>query len=170
MVLDGTVGATCIQITSLDAVQAATTAHTMRQSWLPSVLCGWSTDMGLFHRPLLKALTCHRYIMPNICSTPLICPSSFPLAYNAITFKSLKSFNRSTYLSEGNGWTLQKMLQTQLLPAESKQRAQRQPSWVPITDTNKSLTLQPLSMHILYPGANEHSPLRVLHFFFFPAV
>ena len=43
----------------------------------------WSTDMGMFHRPLLKAATHHRYIVPNMYSNPSICPSSFPQVYNA---------------------------------------------------------------------------------------
>ena len=38
--------------------------------------------------------------------------------------------------------------------------------WLSMTMTNESLTLQPLSMHILYPDANEHSPWRCCSFFF----
>ena len=55
-----------------------------------------SAGVGMFHRPLRKAVTHYWYIVPNICKNLSICPSSFPQAYNA--FKWLKLFNRSTYL------------------------------------------------------------------------
>ena len=40
IVLGHTAGSTCARISSLDAVRAATTARTLRQSWRASVLCG----------------------------------------------------------------------------------------------------------------------------------
>ena len=33
----------------------------------------WSRDVGKFHRPLLKAVSHHRYIVPNVCSNPSVC-------------------------------------------------------------------------------------------------
>ena len=57
------------------------------------------SGVGTFHIPLLKAATYHRYIMPNMCRNPSICPSSFPQVYNATPFKWLKLFNRSTFSS-----------------------------------------------------------------------
>ena len=47
----------------------------------------WSTGVGMFHRPLLKAATLHQYIVSNMCNNPSICPSIFPQAYNATSFK-----------------------------------------------------------------------------------
>ena len=112
--------------------------------------------------------TADRYIVLNICSNPSICPSSFPHAYNSIPLKWLKLFNRSTYSSAGHGCTLEWMLQ-RLFTSESitvtawkvkregaKARLLKAIWLPPMTVTNESLTLQPLSMHILYPGANEH--------------
>ena len=32
----------------------------------------WSTGVGMFHRPLLKVATHHRYSVPNICRNPSI--------------------------------------------------------------------------------------------------
>ena len=72
----------------------------------------WSTGVCKVHRPLLKALTLHWYIVPNTCNNPSICRFRFPQAYSATPFKWLKLFNRSTYSSAGPGCTLEWMLQT----------------------------------------------------------
>ena len=37
----------------------------------------------------------HRYIVPNMCSNPSICPYSFPQAYKVTPFKWWKLFNMS---------------------------------------------------------------------------
>ena len=70
--------------------------------------------VGMSHKPLLKAKTHHRHIVPNICSNPLICPSSVQLVFNTTPFKWLKLFNRSNLglLVAGHGCTLACMLQT----------------------------------------------------------
>ena len=72
----------------------------------------WSAGVGMFHKPVLKAATYHQYIVPNMCSNPSVCPSSFPQAYSAIPFKWLKLFNSSAYSSGEHGCTLELMLQT----------------------------------------------------------
>ena len=59
--------------------------------FLPWMLFGWP--------PLLA--THYRYIVPNICSNPSICPYSFLQAYNATPFKWLKCNNRRKML-----WTI----------------------------------------------------------------
>ena len=75
MVLRNTAGATCAQISSLDAVRAAMAACTMHRSRHASVLCGRpEPGVGMFHRPLLKAATHDRYIVSNIVSNLSICP------------------------------------------------------------------------------------------------
>ena len=87
--------------------------------------------------------------------------------FNAIPFKWLKLFIRSTYSSAGYGCTLEWMLQTLFtsqstivtacrVKTEGAKRGLLSAMWSSMTVTNKSL--QPLSMEILYPGANEHSP------------
>ena len=112
---------------------------------------------GMFHRPLLKQWH-HRYIVPNVCNDPSICPSSFPKAYNATTFKWLKLFNRNTYSSAGLDCTLESMSQTPFTSLSTTVTACRVKTegtktgllstiWSPMTMTNEPLTL------------------RVLHFF-----
>ena len=129
----------------------------------------WSTGVGKFHRPLLKAATHHGYIVSNMCSNSSICPSSFPHAYNAIPLKWLNLFNRSTYSSMGHGCTLEWLLQTLFtsrsttvticrVKTEGAKTDLLSAIWSQMTVTNESLTLQPVSMHLLHPGANEHSP------------
>ena len=71
-----------------------------------------SVGVEVFHRQLLKAATYHQYIVPNMCSNPSICPSSFPKAYGWTLFKWLILFSRSTYSSTGHHCTLERMLQT----------------------------------------------------------
>ena len=124
-------------------------------------------------RPLLKAGTNHRHTVANMCSNPLICPSSFLQAYNAIPFKWLKLFNRCTYSSAGhvaNTVCLSKH-HNYCLQSQNRDCKDRPSECQLITDdpTNEALTLQLLSMHILYPGANEPT-LRVLHFFFWQCI
>ena len=75
MVLVDTAGATCAQISSLDAVRAATAARTKRRFWRASVYQNLVYECG----PLLKAAIHDRYFVPNICS--------FPQAYNMTSFK-----------------------------------------------------------------------------------
>ena len=136
----------------------------------------WSMGVRMFHRPLLKAATHHRYIVSNMCRNPSICPSSFLQAYSATPFNWLKLFNRSMFLSKGHGctpqWMLQMLVNSQSTTAiacrvktEGAKTGLLSAIWSLMTMTNESLTLQPLSMHILYSGTNEQS-LRVLNFFF----
>ena len=113
---------------------------------------------GNVSRPLLKAATHHRYIVINMCSNSSICPSSFQQAYYATPFKWLKVLNRSTYSPKGYGCTLEWMLQTPFTSQSTTVTGLLSAISSPMTVTNESLTLQPLSIHILYPGANEHSP------------
>ena len=110
MVLGAISGLICVRISSLDAVQAATAARTMRWSWRASVLCSrpvpdlrvWecSTDYRWNQRHTM--IHCTQHVQHTS-----ICPSSFPQAYNATPFKWLKLFNKSTYLSPGHGCTLE---------------------------------------------------------------
>ena len=79
MVLGDTVGATCVQISSLDAVQACTVC----QSWHASVLRG-RPELGL---QVCECSTDHWYIVSNLCSNTSTCPSRFSQAYNATPFK-----------------------------------------------------------------------------------
>ena len=128
----------------------------------------WSTGVGMFHRPLLEAATYHRYIVTNTCSNRSICPPSFPQTYNVTPFKWLKMFNRSMYSSAGHCCDLEWMLQT-LFTSQSTTvtvcRVKTEGAKIgllsvirsPMTVTNESLTLHPLSMHIIYPRSNEHS-------------
>ena len=67
----------------------------------------WSIGVGMFHRPVLKAVPHHRYIVTNMCSNPSKYPSSFPQAYNATLFKCLKLFTWSKYSSAEHGCTLE---------------------------------------------------------------
>ena len=128
----------------------------------------WSMGVRMFHRPLLKAVTHHQYIVPNMCSNLSICPSSFPQAYYTTLFKWLKLF-KSTYSLEWYGCTLEWMLQTLFTSQSTTVTAYRvktegaktgflSVTWSLMNMTNVSLTLQSLNMHILYPGANERSP------------
>ena len=172
MFLGDTADATCAWISFIDAVWEITAAHTMCQSWCASVLHDrresglWCVRM--FHRWLLKAATCHRYIVPIMCSNPSTCSSSFPHAYNATSFKWLKLFNRSMYSLAGHSCTLEWMLQTLFTSQSTTVTACRikiegaktgllNAIWLPMTVTIESLILQLLRMHILYPGNNEHS-------------
>ena len=63
----------------------------------------WSMGVGMFDKPLPKATIHHLYTVPNMCSNPSICPSSFPQVYNATPFKWLKLFNKE-YVLVGGAW------------------------------------------------------------------
>ena len=94
---------TCARICSLEAARA-TTACPHNESIFTCICTTrpsstWCRGVGMFHRPLLKAATHHRYTVPNNCSNPPICPSRFPQAYNATPFKWLRLFNMSTFSS-----------------------------------------------------------------------
>ena len=63
----------------------------------------WSSGVGLFYRPLLKAATHHRHTVLNMCSNPSLCPSSFPLAYNATSCSNCWSCSTEVILV-GGAW------------------------------------------------------------------
>ena len=145
MVLGDTGGATCSQSSSLDAARRP-----------PLIAQYINLDMRLYYVanqnlvyvcgnvPQTTTQSSDTLLIPcvNMYINPSICPSSF------LQVKWLKLFNRSMYSSEGHSFTLKLMFQTvftsqapQLLPAESKQRVQRQAIWSPITVTNQSIFL-----------------------------
>ena len=91
-------------------------------------------------------------------------------------FKWPKLFNRSMYSSEGHGCTLEWMLQTLFtsqsttvtacrVKIEGAKKGLLNAIRLLMTMTNELLTLQSLGMHILYLGANEHSPWGCCFFF-----
>ena len=173
MDLGDTAGAICAQISSLDAVQAATAAHTMHQSTRAFVLCAHP-------EPGLQVWGCSTdYCWKQQHTTNTFCPTcaaNLPYVHPAscrITMwphsNWLKLFKRSTYSTAGHGCTLEWMLQTLFTSQRTTVTACRVKTegtktgllgtiQLSMTMTNESLTLQPLSVHILYPGANEHSP------------
>ena len=62
MVLDDIAGGTCAWNSFLDAVQVATTARIMHQSYMRlyyTAILNLVQDVGMFNRPLLKAATHH---------------------------------------------------------------------------------------------------------------
>ena len=102
-------------------------------------------------------VTHHQYLVPNMCNNPSICPSSFLQAYTVTSFKWLKLFNRSTYSMVGHGCPLEWMLQTLFTYERTTITACRaktggaktdllSANCSPLTVTNESLTLQPLTM------------------------
>ena len=90
MVLDDTAGATCARISSFMLFGRHHCSHNASILMCVCIMQPfrtWSTGVGMSHRPLLKAATHHRYTVPNMCSNPSICPSSFPQAYNVTPFR-----------------------------------------------------------------------------------
>ena len=138
---------------ALDAVRVATAILTWFCITPRPRTC--STGVGMLHRPLLKAATYYRYIVPNM--------------------QLSVDMSMSAHWSAEHGCILEWMLQT-LFTSQSTTvticRVKTEGAIrSPMTVTNESLKLQPLSMHItyvLYPGANEHSKLLegVIYFFF----
>ena len=138
MVLGDTAGATCARIFSLDAVQAVTAAHTILSSCRASVLCG-RPELGL---RVCECCTDHCWKQGH---TTTLCP----------TFAE----NHGCSLEWLLGTLFTSQYTTVTASSQNGGRNDRPPERhrSPVTVTNESLTLQPLSMHILYPGANEHS-------------
>ena len=106
------------------------------------------------------------HIVHNVCSSPSIRLSSYPQAYNGAPFKWLKLLNTSTNSSAGHGCT-QRAYRKHYTPLKVPQlrlqshngrRTDKSPKRHLITDDRESLTLQAISTHILYYGANKHSP------------
>ena len=126
----------------------------------------------MFHRPLLKAATHHRYNVSNMCSNPSICPSSFLQAYNATPFKWLKLVNRTMYSSEVHGCTLEWMKQTLFTSRSTTVTACRvktegaKTGLLSADDCDKLITntTTPQHAHII-PWCQRTQSLRVLHFF-----
>ena len=115
MVLGDTAGATCFRISSLDAVRAATVLaryvdlHLRRYyAAVQNLVCGCGNVSQITsERSDTPPIYCAQHVQQTS-----ICPSSFPQAYSATSFKWLKLFNSSTYSSIGHGCTLEWMLQT----------------------------------------------------------
>ena len=85
-----------------------------------------------------------------------------------------KYYNHRT---PGSTYTLEWMLQTPFtsqgttviacnVTMEGEKTGLLSTIWSPMTVTNELLTLQPFSMHILYPDVNKHSPWGCWNFFF----
>ena len=165
MVLGDTASATCAQISSLDAVWAATDAHTVCRSWHASVLYN-HTESGLW---VWECSTdhCwkqrhHWYIVLNMCSNSLIC-LSFLQAY------SVKLLNRSMYASAGHGCTLEWMLLMTTVAAcrdrlpECHLIANNDDKWITNITTPSMHIYIYIYIYILEP---MNTVLRMLHFFF----
>ena len=166
------------RISSLDA---ATAARSMCQSWRASVLRGrpepnlrmsvCSTDHCWKQRHTTDTLcpTCaaiHWYTQPASRR-----PTVRPVQMAQVILNNL--FNRSTHSTAGHGYTVRGLLQNLFTFQSSMLTACRVKTedaktdllsaiWSPMTVTNESLTLQPLSMHII---CQSEQSLRVLHFF-----
>ena len=148
----------------------------MRRSWRTSVLRGrlkpglqlWECSTDHCWKKRHTTDTLYRYT-DNVCSNPSICTSNFPQAYSATPFKWLKLFSWSTpmYSSAGHGCTLEWMLQTLFTSYSTRVTVSRVKnegaktglieSHLIADNRDKWITLQPLSMHILYPDVNEPS-------------
>ena len=126
----------------------------------------WSTGVGVFHRPLLKAATHHRYTVPNMCSNSSVCPSSFPQAYNVTQFKCPNCNNRCKMLGTiyrrmtfGTFMTDCMKEYTAALPPEGATLCIYVTVWVPLTVTCVSFGLNfiiysliwPISFHFIGP-------------------
>ena len=102
----------------------------------------------------------------NIYSNLSLFISIYLQAYNAMLFKWLKLFNKSMYLSTRHGYTLEWILHTLFISKSIKITACKfktegtQTGLLNADDCDKWITntVQPLSMYILYLGANEHTP------------
>ena len=174
-VLGDKAGATRAQISSLDAVRVATATRKMCRSWRASVLLG-RPERGL---RVWECSTYHYWKQRH--TTDILCP----------TYAAIRRYVHPQCDPPSNGWScltvvrtrrrgmfLEWMLQTLFAPQSTTVTACRVKTQVAktgllsaillhMTVTNESLTLLPLSMHIIYPGASEHSPWG---FWFFSAV
>ena len=119
MVLGDTAGATCSWISSLDVVrqplllaQCVDLDFCLYHVAIQNLVCGRGNVLQT--TALLKAVTHHRYIVPNMCSNPSISPSSFPQAFYVILFKWLKLFNSSIVCAR-----LKNVQRTMLLPSHN---------------------------------------------------
>ena len=142
MVLGDTACATCAWILPFNDVRATTAPRTMRRSWRASVLHG-RPEPGLRVRECYtdqcwKQQDTTDAWLSNMWSDTSVCQSSFPQAYNAILYKWLNFFSSSTHSSTGMVLPYSEcckhcspLTAPQLLPAKSKQSAQRQVSWAP---------------------------------------
>ena len=134
----------------------------------------WTTSVGMFHRPLLKAATHHWYIVLNMYSNPSVCPYSFPQVYNATPFKWLKLFNSSTYSWVGmlrarahtHTHTHTHTVYFSEHHSQNRGCKDRPPERHLIADDrHKWITSSPTHHYaILYSGANERSPWGVAVF------
>ena len=136
----------------------------------------WSTGVGMFHRSLLKSAAQHRYIVSNMCSNPLICPFTFPQAYNATRFKWQNCDNRCKMLGTiyrkmtfGTSMTVCMIAYTTGLPPEWATLYIDLTIWASLTVTcmvsfrlNLSYTPTVIVTSICY---TMNASLRVLHFF-----
>ena len=172
MALGNTVGATCARITSLDAVQVVTAARTKCRSWHASVSCA-HPEPGL---RVWEYSTDHCWKQRHTTNT--LCPTCA-----AIRQYVHPASRRPTMQPCSNGWNCSKRVCTRqrgmvvpysecckhcsplssTVPAcrvttEGDKTGLLSAIWSPMTVTNEQLALQPLSMHILFPSANEHSP------------
>ena len=104
----------------------------------------WSTGVGMFHRPLLSAVT-------------EVVQQEYILVGGAWLYPRVNVANTVTSPST--------TVTACRFKIEGTKASLLSSIWSLLTMTNESLTLQPLSMHILYPGANEYSPWGCSIFF-----
>ena len=139
----------------------------MHQSWRTSVLHSHQ-ELGLW---MWECSTDHCWKQWHI--TNILSPTRAAIRWYVHTASRRPTmwqlFNRNTYSTAGHGCSLEWMLQTLFTSQSTRVTACRVKTegaktgllsaiWLPMTMTNESLTLQSFSMHILCPGANEHSP------------
>ena len=125
----------------------------------------WSTCVGMFYRPLLKAATNHRYFVPN---TLAIRRYAHPTSRRP-TMRRRSNSSCSTGVGRPTHgcnleWQFQTLFTSQITIVTACRVNTEDAICSPMTMTNESLTLQPLNVHKLYPDANIQS-MKVLHFF-----
>ena len=117
-------------------------------------------ECGNSPQTMLKAATQHWYIVPNMCSNPLIPASSFPEAYNEDV--------QQEYLLVGGGWLYQRVIvantghlskhHSYYLQSQNRGSKDRSPELHLIADDSDEWitnTITPQYAHIIsYPGVN----------------
>ena len=132
----------------------------------------WSMGVGMFHRSLIKAAAHHQYIVPNMCSSPSIHPSSFPAGLQCDPVQIAEVVQQ-----EYKAWLYSRVNTVHLwkhhsycLQRQNRGRKDRPPEHHLIAnDRYKWITntTNPQYAHII-PWCQWSQSLRVLHFF--PAV